>query len=68
MNEKCFFSYVNKSKTLSIAHMTSSIMIIFRIIAYKPFFFQIEIKHYAKYTHYIKLTIVQQIRINEGRH
>ena len=38
MNEKCFFSYVNKSKPLFIAHMTSSIMIIFRIIAYKPFF------------------------------
>ena len=33
----CFFSYVNKSKTLSISHMTSSVMIIFRILAYKPF-------------------------------
>ena len=64
----CFFSYVNKSKTLSISHMTSSMMIIFRIIAYKPFFFQIQIKHYAKYTHYITLTTVQHIRINEGRY
>ena len=43
-------------------------MIIFRIIAYKPFFSQIEIKHYAKYTHYIKLKTVQHLRINEGRH